>query len=368
MPVLRVGMRRLYEAVGCVTEAERGIVARYELTDGTHVEVYLGQQPVLGLWIHRVPDHLVPGQTWAYKPEFIADASAVAGDSRKLYLEIRCWDEVAFSEHVYSAFESRKSEAHDPVFLAVDERRPRLEAAADLVAGTIALRFHSQLATRPACDGLFAETATRENVAQRVTTPAVRVFERVCLHDGADQQLARLAPLIDGATQSLRSAPSVLAWLMRAWSTDDPLAQFMALFTPLEMLLEGIGGAGGEDQRDAAIRELILGDPAHDVLLPRFDYLAQGQRPGLAERFRLLAQRAEMPGWERDVAAFRRFNATRNSLLHRGEAEVHLAVPVGEDEVRQLQDLVERYVSYRLFGDATVYSSCHRWTRRPQLT
>ena len=66
-----------------------------------------------------------------------------------------------------------------------------------------------------------------------------------------------------------------------------------------------------------------------------------------------------MPGWEQDVTAFRKFNRIRNSLMHQGEPGVQLVVSVSDEEVRQLEDLTERYVSYKLFGDGVVYST--RW-------
>src|SRR5207253_1520661 len=75
--------------------------------------------------------------------------------------------------------------------------------------------------------------------------------------------------------------------------------------------------------------------------------------------FAHLAKEAALPGWEGDVEAFRRYNRMRNALVHRGDPDVRLHVNVGEDELHSLEDLVERYISRMLFGDAMVYSS--RW-------
>ncbi len=67
-----------------------------------------------------------------------------------------------------------------------------------------------------------------------------------------------------------------------------------------------------------------------------------------------------MAGWENDIIAFRKFNRIRNSLVHQGNSNLDLQVPVSEDEVRQLEDLAERYVSLALFGDGRVYTSQYR--------
>lgn len=62
------------------------------------------------------------------------------------------------------------------------------------------------------------------------------------------------------------------------------------------------------------------------------------------------------------MQAFRKFNRLRNGLIHRGDPKVRFHVTVGDDEAAELSDLVERYISLRLFGDMAVYKS--RW--RPQ--
>jgi hypothetical protein len=47
-------------------------------------------------------------------------------------------------------------------------------------------------------------------------------------------------------------------------------------------------------------------------------------------------------------------------LLHRGEQRVELIVNLGETEIRQLEDLAERYVNWVFFRDANVYRSMFR--------
>lgn len=97
------------------------------------------------------------------------------------------------------------------------------------------------------------------------------------------------------------------------------------------------------------------------------DLLAREIHPSLGSRFEAFAKDVKLPGWEQDLVAFKRFNKIRNGLFHRGDREVQLifrptASQEGVDfevESRHLEDLVERYVCFRLMGDARVYSS--RW-------
>ncbi len=80
-------------------------------------------------------------------------------------------------------------------------------------------------------------------------------------------------------------------------------------------------------------------------------------------RFEELASQTKLQGWQHDVDAFKKFNKQRNELLHHGDPAVSITVSVTEDEVRHFQDLVERYISLVLFGDAQVYPD--HWIRRP---
>jgi hypothetical protein len=64
-----------------------------------------------------------------------------------------------------------------------------------------------------------------------------------------------------------------------------------------------------------------------------------------------MAKQAGLPGWEQDIAAFERFNAMRNALVHRGNKNVNLKVTIGKDEVVELQGLTGKYVAWELLSN-----------------
>jgi hypothetical protein len=168
----------------------------------------------------------------------------------------------------------------------------------------------------------------------------------------------------------MQSDGMILGWLMRAWAEQEPISKFNALFIPLEMILRDVKGEISEECRRhaEAIRELIAtsGGEQKDQLTTFFDTLMKSQRPSLVGRFERFAKVANMPNWQGDVEVFRRFNKIRNDLVHHGQAKVKLviAIPtVGEDELQSLEELVERYVNYRLFYDTMVYQS--HWRTEP---
>ena len=115
------------------------------------------------------------------------------------------------------------------------------------------------------------------------------------------------------------------------------------------------------------IRQLIVNSEKEDQkrLLMFIDQLEKSQQPSLVTRFEVLARVAKLSGYEADIIAFKKFNRIRNFLLHRGDPSIKLTVSVGEEETQQLEDLVERYVSWFLYRDSIVYPSSWRQKRLP---
>jgi hypothetical protein len=139
----------------------------------------------------------------------------------------------------------------------------------------------------------------------------------------------------------------------------------------IEIMLTGYGKDNTFDKEKLKgyekIREIISENANNDTetLLKLFDSLVQSQRPSLVSRFEELANEAKLVDFEKHIEAFKHFNRIRNKLLHRGDPNVKLEVLIGSDdlekETQQLEDLVERYVSWALFRDQVVYQS--RWRK-----
>jgi hypothetical protein len=198
---------------------------------------------------------------------------------------------------------------------------------------------------------------------------AVTIPEQALTNIGLVHQGMRLSK-----TETLMSAGGILGWLMRAWNEKELVYKFLALFIPLEMVLNNVSLKSLPEirQQTRAIRSLINrhGGESKGQLLAFFNDMAQGLRPPLSARFEVLAQAARMPGWQLDIEAFKRFNSMRNALVHRGDRHIKLAITSDspdENDVQTLEDLAERYVSYALFGDAMVYSNPWRPERRHGL-
>ena len=80
----------------------------------------------------------------------------------------------------------------------------------------------------------------------------------------------------------------------------------------------------------------------------------QKPSPSISKGFEKLAKDSKLPGWEQDIIAFNKFNRMRNDLVHAGKT-VESKISVTENEVRTLEDITAKYVSYALYGDAKIY-------------
>lgn len=367
MATERVGYRRLYDAMGCSLAEREEFDLSFSFSHELGAELYLGPHTRYGVSIDQQGDkYLVPGETnLIIKSEFHKDA-ALSPYPRKFFLEILTWKAVQVSEELSIAFRGKKDQSHNQLLKLAHENSETLKAAADLIAGIIGLRFHPQFVLNLINEG-FVALRPGDDTAYEFISPSLRVLDPLALNERGVDMLSKHFLVFSKAEERARSDASiVLSWLLRAWIAPDPVTKFISLFIPIEIVIGEEASNAETKQRIDALRRLIVSHSGteRDELLRFLDSLAGQYRPGLPSRFERLARKAAFPGWEADVAAFRKFNAMRNDLMHRGEEQVQLRITVAEEDVRDLEDLVERYISYSLFGDGIVYQSRWRPARR----
>ncbi len=95
-----------------------------------------------------------------------------------------------------------------------------------------------------------------------------------------------------------------------------------------------------------------------DELLSFLDVTRNKYGPNLNARFEEFSRKSGIPGWEKDVEVFRKFNRMRNLLVHAGRKNISTHINIAE-ETRTLEDLVERYLCVAFLGGHEVYHS--RW-------
>ncbi|MGR8981534.1 MAG: hypothetical protein ACU84H_15790 [Gammaproteobacteria bacterium] len=110
-------------------------------------------------------------------------------------------------------------------------------------------------------------------------------------------------------------------WLTRAWRERDSVARFIYLFIPLEAILQSDeeipSEAHGNIEKLIELVEKSEGANKED-LLSFLEITKKKYGPNLNTRFEAFAKQAAIPGWEADVAVFKKYNRMRNLLVHAG--------------------------------------------------
>jgi len=249
--------------------------------------------------------------------------------------------------------------------LAKAENDLGLAQLLDVVCGVLGLRFHRQFVLAP-----LLQTPMITGGAMPLTSFAgegLELLQPLTVRSGlAPRVSALLSGLESAGSRVIRKASSTLFWLMRAWQTRDPISAFMFFFVALESLLDSVTLEEGEQGEGSVLFSRLQNIVARSDLekaeqasiLESLKRMKPRFNPSFAERFRRLAMTSKIAGWQTDVAAVRQFNRRRNQLLHAGENQVLVRTEI-EDEVRTLEDIVERYTAWVFLGSSDVYPS--RW-------
>ena len=357
----RIGYRLLYDAKGCSISGHNELLTGLVVAGKYDVQIYFGPKPQHGIHIvSGYSKYYVPGTKASFgKQEFKTEINGSSGHG-PFFLEI------AVSVQAETTV-SPESDTDDLLLKQAESRRDEFKGVIHLVAGIIGLRFHRQFVLEPFNEDALAWS--NDIPTKGCPSPILECLELICLNDNGMNQLEALKkPFASLSLDTLKKYSLIFHWLLRAWHERDNLHTFIALFIPLETLLTTVTDTkmSTEDKHRAKSVRMLLrkhaGSQSED-LLSFIDKIIGRTGPTLDERFEDLAKTAKLPGWEADIEAFGKFKRMRNMLIHGSDKDVQQRLSVGLEEVRTLQDLVERYVNYVLFQDNNVYRS--RW--RPEI-
>lgn len=366
MPLEKVGYRRLYDAIGCSIQAQDEL--RVSIPIGTTLaEIYLGPQPRFGIAYNQSSEskYVIPG---GLSMMMLMDYQKDAAQSpypRHFFVEIFCSKAFEVAQEISEAFHNKDSQANETLLQLASQQRDMFNQIADVIAGTIGLRFHRQFVLELINKNYIAVQNDNEE-GMNFFGPSLEVLEDISLNPRGVEMLEKtLGGLSQTSEESLNFGAKALAWLMRGWAERDSITKFMDFFISLEVILSNITDAEAQKQQQKLanqISELINESDVENKseILTFFKGMMERQRPSLNSRFEILAREGQLDGWTSDIHAFKRFNRIRNSMIHHGEKKVEMIVTVSEDEIRQIEDLAERYVSKVLFGDGLVYPSSWR--------
>jgi hypothetical protein len=371
MPIERIGYRRLYDSMGCSLAGCKELEVQF-MVGKNYVSLYMRPNPNFGITIMESDKYVIPLEmNTMLKANYSKDASK-SSYPRSFFTEIFCCKEVDVNQEVSEAFHSQLPNSHEPLLSLARGDARLFNSTIDLVAAIIGLRYHWQFVMKLINEN-YIVIRDDHNFAYDMASQAMEILEGVSLNDkGRVVLIDELKALDKSNDESRQKASEILCWLMRAWVEDDTTVKFFNLFIPLEMILAGYSGARNNQftHQTELLRKIINdhGGDQEEIMIECLNYLVEQQRPSLVSRFEEMAEKAKLHGWQADILAFKKFNTMRNHLLHRGKAIVTMRIDVSEEQVRELEDLVERYVNFTLFGDGRVYPSRIRPTSMNKAT
>jgi hypothetical protein len=364
MPQVRVGVRRVYLAIGATLAGRECLWFSSRSSPTRVIEVYIGHSPRYGHWVYngsRYHTENSPATMHFESKPTLEPTAETPG-----FTEVIVFEEVEVTEDLYARWINKEAAANEAVLKLGQQHEPTLTGLADVVAGTLGLRVHTNLVKQH----LYRQTIAQRGPLDSAQISAGRAIELIDqLHLPSDH-LNHVAELLAGVAQAspdtVALASAVMGMLLQAWEDRDPISQFLKLFIALEVALSAVEVPPKADivKGIREISGLIAGSLTADrAELDRvLSEVHSRYRPALMERFESLAASSNHTGWEMDVAAFRKFNKQRNGLMHRGEQRALLSVHVTGAEVALLEDIVERYVSQLFFKNMDVYQT--KWRSR----
>jgi hypothetical protein len=352
MGIERVGLRRLYDCLGCGIKDVQEVNQSFPITQNSEVSFYLGPKPPLGVVAFESSDpYCVPGKQ-AMMLQTIPDYKS------DCFLDIAVSFAISVDEHVSTGLAKQEEEAKTFLLNEVEKKKSTLSKVLDTICGLIGLKFHRQFILKPLVENLFI--ASGPLPVSRFSSGTLEMLEPIMLNEFG---LASLKSYLDSLgkleDRHWTEISRVFQWLLRAWRERDHVAKFLYLFIPLECILGSSDEIGEEARKNiASLKNLVVNseDDVKEDLLRFLDRVESKFAPTLNSRFEALAMEKQIDGWEADIKAFKKFNRTRNSLLHAGKAEVQSHLDI-DQEARTLEDLVERYVAVSVFGNPGVYAS-----------
>jgi hypothetical protein len=335
MTNLRIGLRRLYKAVGVDSTAAIDVDISRKTPDGLTLRIYIGANPPFGAFSYRLPPYGFVGATLTPEP--------VSHGAGTYVLLSVTWPKDASAKKL-SKIRANAVADQKAYFDEIDSRKAECQRVLDATAGMLGLRLARQYVMEPVDESPYLDLLGEGRT--RYESNGTLVLARMVLNAAVDAGSREVVRLVEGMTKTQLETMSVpLHWLVKAWRERDDIARFVYMFIPLESVLprpeRNLEIAAQMD----TLKSLVDGAPedTKQRLGTFMQIIENKMTPSLVDRFTAVARKHFPDDSEIDLAAFRKFYKMRNDLVHRGKKAVSVRVDV-EQETRTLQQLAEKYI------------------------
>lgn len=336
MANLKLGLRRLYKAVGLTNSDSLSVNIARTTPDGLSLRVYIGGNPPFGPFSYALPNYGYVGAD--LRPELVNH-----GVGTYVLLSVT-WGKTVSAKTI------EKARTHDgatraALFSEINSKEAEFQRILDALAGMLALRTARQLVMEPIDECPYFDWGVDEGATQ-YTTGGALVLAPIALDAAIETGSREVIRLIEGMSRAQLEVISVpLHWLLKAWHEKDEVAKFVYMFIPLESVLPRPEQNPEIAAQMAALKLLVSTAPDESQqLLGSFMQIIEGKMsPSLVDRFVAVGNLHNVADRATDLVAFKKFYKMRNDLVHRGKRAINSRVNV-EQETRTLQQLAEKYI------------------------
>jgi hypothetical protein len=264
MGIERVGLRRLYDSLGCGIKDVQEVRQSFPIMQNGEVSFYLGPKPPMGIVALEPSDpYYVPGKQ-AKMLQTITDYKS------DCFLDIAVSFTVSVEEHVSLGLAKQEEEAKSYLLAEVEKKKPAFTKVLDTICGLVGLRFHRQFILKPLVENSFI--ASGPLPVSRFSSDSLEMLEPILLNEFGLASLKSYLDLLSKLEdQDWTEISRVFQWLLRAWRERDHVARFLYLFIPLECILGSSDEIGEEARKNiTSLKNLVANseDNAKKDLLP----------------------------------------------------------------------------------------------------
>ena len=148
MGIETIGIRRLYDALGCSLDSSQEIRVSASLSDGKQANLYIGPNPPLGCLALISDKYGIPGRKTTIlhtDRDYVSDC----------YLEISITFEYEAEESVSHGLRDGDQAAKETLLKIANESSQLYEKFIDAISGIIGLKIHRQFVLKPLIDNAF---------------------------------------------------------------------------------------------------------------------------------------------------------------------------------------------------------------------
>ncbi|MGR8981533.1 MAG: hypothetical protein ACU84H_15785 [Gammaproteobacteria bacterium] len=171
-----IGIRRLYDALGCIVTDGKSIHVKGKIAGNKHCSIYLGQNPPLGIMTLEADQYGIPGK----QSKILNTDIEYKSDC---FLEIVITMEYEASDEVSDGILNKDKNTREELLGIIKEQSNLFEKLIDSISGIVGLRLHRQLVLKPLVENPLILSGPEP--VSSFTGPVIEMLEQIGINENA---------------------------------------------------------------------------------------------------------------------------------------------------------------------------------------